>query len=452
MLGFETVGNATVVVHDGKPLLVTDPWLQGGAYFGSWAMSHEIPPDQRGHIAACRYVWISHGHPDHLSGESLELLRGKKILLADHAGSRIARDLRELGFDVQVLPSKRWLTLSPRVRVQTLPDYNQDSILLIELDREVLIQNINDAHDRGWWPYVRRLARGYPEVFLLRINGWGDATMINLFAEDGSRLIPPHLIERKQQGVGALFYEQARVFGADVVVPFSSMHQYQRRDSAWANDWIAPLEDYREGFPRQDQVALTEPYIRYDHGTGELQALDPRALSVELRDPAELGDDWSVPLEEGDIRAVRDYFARRPLLEQRLRFVRLVVGGKELTVDVGRSAEGGVTFELPRGSLMQAIEWEVFDDLFIGNYMKTTLHGGASLKDVMAPLLYGDNGRVSSREELQDYMKTYRRLYPAGFLRHALVDQVKDRVRQVDPEGSPLVRAARKLYRGVRAL
>ena len=83
-----------------------------------------------------------------------------------------------------MLPSKRWLTLSPRVRVQTLPDYNQDSILLIELDREVLIQNINDAHDRGWWPHVRRLARDYPQVFLLRINGWGDATMINLFAED----------------------------------------------------------------------------------------------------------------------------------------------------------------------------------------------------------------------------------------------------------------------------
>jgi hypothetical protein len=44
-LGFETVGNATLICHDKRPILVTDPWVVGTAYFGSWGRSHEIPTD-----------------------------------------------------------------------------------------------------------------------------------------------------------------------------------------------------------------------------------------------------------------------------------------------------------------------------------------------------------------------------------------------------------------------
>ena len=36
MIGFETIGNATIICHDGGPVLATDPWLIGSAYFGSW--------------------------------------------------------------------------------------------------------------------------------------------------------------------------------------------------------------------------------------------------------------------------------------------------------------------------------------------------------------------------------------------------------------------------------
>ena len=89
-LGFETIGNATLICYDKTPILVTDPWIIGSAYFGSWSLSHEIPQEQIDAIERCEYVWISHGHPDHMSGESVELLRDKKFLIPDHAGSRIA--------------------------------------------------------------------------------------------------------------------------------------------------------------------------------------------------------------------------------------------------------------------------------------------------------------------------------------------------------------------------
>src|SRR5271168_4037205 len=32
MLGFDTIGNATLIAYDGVPILATDVWIEGGAY------------------------------------------------------------------------------------------------------------------------------------------------------------------------------------------------------------------------------------------------------------------------------------------------------------------------------------------------------------------------------------------------------------------------------------
>jgi len=85
--GFDTIGNAILIAYDAaRPALVTDPWITGSAYFGSWGFSHEIPPEQLAAIRGAGYVWLSHGHPDRLRAESLEQLHDKKSLLPDHIG------------------------------------------------------------------------------------------------------------------------------------------------------------------------------------------------------------------------------------------------------------------------------------------------------------------------------------------------------------------------------
>ena len=43
MIGFETIGNATVTCFDDVPVLSTDPWIDGSPYFGSWGHPTEIP-------------------------------------------------------------------------------------------------------------------------------------------------------------------------------------------------------------------------------------------------------------------------------------------------------------------------------------------------------------------------------------------------------------------------
>jgi len=65
---------------------------------------------------------------------------------------------------------------------------------------------------------------------------------------------------------------------------------------------------------------------------------------------------------------------------------------------------------------MLAIQYEIFDDMLIGNFMKTTLHGKLksqhpSLYPYFAPYVpkFADNGRAKSKKELRLYFKEYRK-------------------------------------------
>ena len=96
MQSISTIGNATLIAYDQHaPILSTDPWFgdEDDAYFGSWTLSHSIPPLYKQDILNSKYIWFSHGHPDHLNPHSLKRLEGKNLLLPDHVGSRIYRDL-----------------------------------------------------------------------------------------------------------------------------------------------------------------------------------------------------------------------------------------------------------------------------------------------------------------------------------------------------------------------
>ncbi len=162
-LGIETIGNATLVVHDGGPVLATDPWVRGSAYFGSWGLSHEIPPAQEASILGAGAVWFSHGHPDHLNPASLPLFYETRILLPDHVGGRIAADLARDGYRVEVLPDNQWVRISDRVRVLCIADVGQDAVLLVDVGGRLVV-NLNDAQDRGWGPLVKRVITRVPTV------------------------------------------------------------------------------------------------------------------------------------------------------------------------------------------------------------------------------------------------------------------------------------------------
>ena len=56
-----------------------------------------------------------------------------------------------------------------------------------------------------------------------------------------------------------------------------------------------------------------------------------------------------------------------------LDFINLKVGGKNNIIEFSKKGfNRGLTFEAPRASLMASINYQVFDDILIGNFMKTT--------------------------------------------------------------------------------
>jgi hypothetical protein len=459
-LGFETIGNATVICYDRQPILVTDPWIRGPAYFGSWTCSHEIPEQQMQMILSSEYVWLSHGHPDHLSTDSLELLKDKKILLPDHFGERIKSDLETAGFDVQVLQDRVWRQLSKNIRIMCIANYNQDAVLLIDLDG-TLIVNKNDAIDTGWGTYVRKLVRGYKCSFLLALSGYGDADMINFFDEDGTRILPP---AAEKVPPGATIAQMTEFFGTKFFVPFSSMHKYQRRDSIWANQCTTGLDDYAKGFNSRTAEILPA-YIQYDCRRQTVLEISPRPVQERIFEPEDFGDDWSVPLEGEEASKIREYFLSVKHLEHCFDYINFRVGGRDNLIELGgRKMEKGITFEAPRQSLVTAIEWKIFDDLLIGNFMKTTLHGFSgrgSLYPDFSPYVakYADNGQARTPEELRIYFEAYKQRAPFEYMRNQVVrhsvkllDMPIMLIRSTLPQESFLYKSAKRSYIGLRKM
>ncbi len=413
-LGFETIGNACIIAHDRGPVLATDPWLTGTAYFGSWRLSHQVPAEQQANVRACRYLWLSHGHPDHLSLPSLETLRDKTILLADHYGGRVARELGELGFRVQVLKCGEWFPVSERCRIAALANYNQDATLVIDLDGHLVI-DANDAGNRGSSRFLDRQRHRFTKRTVIAcLTGYGDADMIHFFDEEG-RQVPP--LAAKHEPCGPGIKALLDHYDLDYFAPSSSMHRYNRTDSGWADACATPVDAHQLGFHGGRRTCLPA-FVQFDLHTGQYERIEPPANDQPLEPPEAYGDDWSTPLEPADVQLLRTYLHRVEHLRTFLGHVNFRVGGKDHVIDIAREHRRGITFETPRQSLVSAVSWHAFDDILIGNYAKTTLHGdwwgkqGAlALYPHFTPFVtkFGDNGGAYTGAELRAYFAEYLR-------------------------------------------
>jgi len=411
VLSAQTAGNAIFLAYDGACVLATDPWMgeEDEAYFGSWTLPWKIPADIKQDINAARYIWFSHGHPDHLNPHSIHRLHGKKILLPDHVGGRICGGLRDHGFDVEILPDRRWVQLSARVRVFCITTVIQDAILLIDINGHLFV-NMNDAWTLGCGMLIRRICKSYRNTYLLRLGGHSDADMIHLFDEAGDFITP---FNGHRPPPGDVLYDLAKRLGINHIIPFSSFHTYQRADSVWAQRFTRALDDYRLGkISARGDVKYIAPFARIDCANGAVEQIEVAENPVEVRAPEEFGDCWSDELGAGDVKRIADYFRRKEAVSDFLSFINLRVGGKDNFVDLNGGKDRGITFEVPRGSLMRAIEHKIFDDLLIGNFMKTTLHNMPSLYagDFNFHVTkYGDNGGAESAAQLDAYLSEYRR-------------------------------------------
>jgi hypothetical protein len=419
---FETLGNAMIQFFQGEtPVLVTDPWLEGTAYFGSWALERPLTPRQIGHAGASRYVWFSHGHPDHFHPPSFRhLSKSQLMLLPRQYNNELEVALNAEGFQTRVLPDKEWVTLEPGLRVLCLGNENMDAILAVEAGG-VLVLNKNDSPFCGEEPFFRRLVQGYKDSYLLCLCAY-DADMINIFDADMRPLIGDP--EDRRPGVVHAVGRMARYLGAKNFACSSSQHIYARPDSAWANDYRVSWADIQRLWTAPD-VRPIGPYSHVDLATGEARFTDGQTPPLEPRIAADNGaDDWDAKLSEAEWEQVRAFALQFETLRPYQDFIAFTVGGETRRyavrpgLDLSRTDLRGANFIVPKHSLMETVEYGYFDDLLIGNFMKTQLFNMA-LYPHFSPLVakLGGNAKVFTAAQLRAFRWHYFAASPAAFLR-----------------------------------
>jgi hypothetical protein len=290
---------------------------------------------------------------------------------------------------------------------------------------------------------------------MLHLSGFGDTDMINFYREDGSFIEPR---AAKKRPVGRSMANWARQWGTRFTAPFSSMHIYQRTDSIWADRYKTHLADYPVGW---DPAAgeLLPAFVRYDAIKDSFAEINPEPNRQPALEPTHFGDNWAEPLEPEDRGKIDRYFKSFSHLSTFLDFIRVRIGGVEQLVELSQRKKfnRGLTFDAPRHSFMTSVEYEIFDDVLIGNFMKVTLHGQFPPVRPLYPdfipyvTKYGDNGRAKSAQELREYFSAYRARYPLGYLRHCLEKRAVEAVRYSIEEDGSVYKACHRTYHWMKS-
>ncbi len=431
---FETLGNASVqFAIDSKPVLITDPWLVGTCYFGSWALDHPLTQEQIDRVFVSDYIWISHGHPDHLHHDSLKLLpKGKTILIPDHFDRDIYNFLMGEGFRVEILPYRAWRRLSPEMEILCIDNENQDAILVVRLG-DALVLNLNDSPFCGEFGFLRGLVHNHPNdrVYVLQLCSI-DADMLNFVDDRGNRTIEPP--EEYKPGAIRAVARKAELLGAKYFCCSSSQHIYARPDSIWANPYRILYDEIRHYWDRQS-VKIVPPYVTMDAQTGHYVENYPEGTSDISQISDKTGDDdWNERLSGQEWDQVAAFFRRFELLKRRIDFIEVSVGGESRRFATRPSSPlsggDGVTFYVPRRSLIEAVTYGYFDDLLIGNFMKTQLHGRAKLYPYVTPIIakLGGNARVFTHSQYYRFLWRYLRRNPVGFVQWRLEQWLNNRL------------------------
>ena len=141
------VKHASLLIEwDGFNLL-TDPWIEGPALFGSW--THYPPSDYTvSNLPKIDAIWISHEHSDHLHENSLSKFeKDIPIFVSKFGNDRLAKRVKKLGFtDVNSMSSFEPFKITKSIEATSFKSSSvwNDNILLLEMD-DFKILNFNDA-------------------------------------------------------------------------------------------------------------------------------------------------------------------------------------------------------------------------------------------------------------------------------------------------------------------
>jgi len=135
------IGHASVLIETNGISILSDPWWKGPCFGAQWW--NRPNPDTTNIPELLDYIYISHGHQDHLHFGTLKTLSRKAKILVSSTLS-LKQSLSDLGFTVIEINPDEPLRLDENINVWIWPTYGGDTLFVLKDESEVLI-NLNDA-------------------------------------------------------------------------------------------------------------------------------------------------------------------------------------------------------------------------------------------------------------------------------------------------------------------
>jgi hypothetical protein len=136
------IGHASILIEAGPLRILSDPWWRGPCFGAQWW--HYPEPDLEAvREAPIDFIYVSHGHEDHLHAGTLKTFdRSTRILVSTQ--TQLSPGLRALGFEVLEVAPEHPLTLADGIAVWIWPTHGGDTLLVLKQGDEVCV-NLNDA-------------------------------------------------------------------------------------------------------------------------------------------------------------------------------------------------------------------------------------------------------------------------------------------------------------------
>ena len=261
----KTLGHATMMVtENGVPLIATDPWLIGSAYWRSWWLEKYPSKEEIEEVRNAKNIYITHSHPDHFHYPSIRFIGKRKFLHPRFPRYDVPPFLKENDFESEILEGWQWKQIGDNVRAMSIAVPIDDSILIVETPHAYIL-NFNDSAPR---PNFLRLIRdkvlkGREGRAVIVLKSYSPASIARSMYREGKA--EPMKDKRDYCDTAR---EIAESVGATHFIPFASQVFFSRNDSNWANESKVTYEDLR-GFWADGSVQLLPPFIEMNLETTE---------------------------------------------------------------------------------------------------------------------------------------------------------------------------------------
>jgi len=231
------IGHASILIETRGLRIISDPWWLGPCFGAQW---WNYPPPYLDPVQTkLDYIYISHGHNDHLHPSTLKSLKSLNpnvsILVSKNVG--IADTIRKLGFNVITIEDDEEYLVAEDVKVRIVETCSSDTLFSIDDGKNICV-NLNDALHAAprkiQDQFIRELKSWYPRIDYL-FCGYSVASHFpNCYRIPGKD--PVATATKRQAYFNRRWSEIMERLRPRFGFPFAANVVFLEEDLIWAND------------------------------------------------------------------------------------------------------------------------------------------------------------------------------------------------------------------------